>query len=73
MVDQELLDKLSPEWYRLGMTTRSIRFPRELLDRLDKEADKMELSTNWLIMKLCQEGLDRLESELRITKDISLR
>jgi len=55
------------------MATRSIRFPRELLDRLDKEADKMELSTNWLIMKLCQEGLDRLESELRITKDISLR
>jgi len=67
VVDQELLDKLSPEWYRLGMTTRSIRFPRELLDRLDNEADKRELSTNWLIMKLCEEGLERLDSEFKVT------
>jgi CopG-like RHH_1 or ribbon-helix-helix domain, RHH_5 len=49
------------------MATRSVRFPRELLDRLDKEADQRDLSTNWLILKLCQEGLERLDSEFKVT------
>jgi hypothetical protein len=67
IADQDRLDKRSPMWYHLGMATRSVRFPRDLLDRLDKEADQRDLSTNWLIIKLCQEGLDRLTDELKVT------
>jgi hypothetical protein len=64
--DQELLDKLTPTWYRLGMATRSVRFPRDLLDRLDDAADRRDVSTNWLIIKLCEQGLEHLRPGLTV-------
>lgn len=68
IADQELLDKRSPTWYHLGMAARSVRFPRDLLDRLDDEADKRDVSTNWLIIKLCEEGIERLRPEITVTR-----
>jgi len=49
------------------MATRSVRFPPGLLSRLDNEAGKRLLSTNWLIIKLCEEGLERLTEEIKVT------
>jgi hypothetical protein len=41
------------------MAVRSIRCPQELFDALDAEAETRDVSTNWLIVKILSESLDR--------------
>ena len=47
-----------------------IRFPPEMLETLHKEAAARGVTTNWMVCKLVQEGLDRLlpPSEMRLTR-----
>lgn len=50
------------------MVTRSITFRDEVIDGLTASAEKMNVSVNWLVNQLCQEGLERLEDEIKVTK-----
>jgi predicted transcriptional regulator len=49
------------------MITKSIQFRDEINDRLVESANKMHVSVNWLVNQLCDEGLDRLIPELKVT------
>lgn len=40
----------------------TVRTPRELLERLDREAEDRDVSRNWLVNKLIERGLDNLEA-----------
>lgn len=49
------------------MVTRSIQFYGDLYERLTAAAEERRVSTQWLINQLCDEGLERLQPELRVT------
>ena len=49
------------------MTTRSIQFWDDLYERLTEAADNHHVSTQWLINQLCDEGLERLTDEIKVT------
>lgn len=49
------------------MVTRSITFRDEVIDPLIVEAEIRNVSVNWLVNKLCEEGLKRLQPEIRVT------
>lgn len=52
------------------MVTRSITFWDGVLDDLTAEAAKRNVSVNWLVNQLCEEGLKRLLPELRLTRRV---
>lgn len=49
------------------MFSRSIQFRDEVNDRLVASAEKMHVSVNWLVNQLCDEGLERLIPDLKVT------
>lgn len=49
------------------MHLMSIRFEDEVMDRLRNEATDRLVSINWLVNRLCDEGLDRLVDEIKVT------
>jgi hypothetical protein len=49
------------------MFSRSILFRDEVNDRLVVEAEERKVSVTWLVNQLCQEGLDRLAPEIKVT------
>ena len=52
------------------MVTRSITFRDDVIDPLIVEAEVRNVSVNWLVNQLCEEGLKRLLPELRLTRRV---
>lgn len=50
--------------------TTAIRFPEPLHERLKEAADERDLSINFLVVKACEEFVDRLlpAEEMRFTR-----
>lgn len=55
---------------RKQRTTTAIRFPDELHERLKTAAEERDLSINYLVVKACEELLERLvpADEFRLTR-----
>ena len=49
------------------MLARSIQFRDGLYERLTEAADSRQVSTQWLINQLLEEGLERLANEIKVT------
>jgi predicted transcriptional regulator len=49
------------------MLARSIQFRDGLYERLTESADNRQVSTQWLINQLLEEGLERLATEIKVT------
>lgn len=49
------------------MVTRSITFRDEVIDPLIVEAELRNVSVNWLVNQLCEEGLKRLKPAIELT------
>jgi predicted HicB family RNase H-like nuclease len=46
---------------RKPRTTTAIRFVPEVHEALRETADELGVSINWLVTKLCEEGLERMD------------
>lgn len=55
---------------RKQRTTTAIRFPDELHDQLKEAAEARDLSINFLVVKACQDFIERLlpPDEVRFTR-----
>jgi hypothetical protein len=46
---------------RPARVTTAIRFDPALHEALKETADELMVSVNWLVVKLCEEGLERVD------------
>ena len=51
----------------IPMKTRTIQFDEGVYSELTTAASERGVSINWMVNKLCEEGLNRLEPDLRVT------
>ena len=49
------------------MKVRTIQFDEGVYSELTGAAKERGVSINWMVNKLCEEGLNRLEPDLRVT------
>jgi len=66
--DATRVDETRQKGYDWGMGfNRSIQFRDDVNDRLSAAAERMHVSVNWLVNQLCDEGLERIIPELKVT------
>ena len=50
-----------------GMIVRSVRFDDKLYDKLVTAAEERHVSFAWLVHKMLEEGVERLNGDFRVT------